>query len=92
MPLSAKRGYSTIAELYNTGIPFGYFSRDRFRESAFLTAYIDANMPGIQMQSQQISDPEWLNQIPELLSLPRAHRDQPNGAIQVAEFLHRQFP
>ncbi len=87
-----KAGYSTIAELYNTGIPFGYFSRDSFRESAFLTAYIDANMPGIEMQSKQIADPEWLTQIPDLLALPRAHRDQPNGASQVAQFLLQRFP
>jgi hypothetical protein len=87
-----KAGYSTIAELYNAGIPFGYFSRDNFRESAFLTAFIDANMPGIPMQSQQISDPGWLTQIPELLSLPRVHRGQPNGASQVAQFLLQRFP
>ncbi len=87
-----KAGYSTIAELYNSGIPFGYFSRDSFRESAFLTDFINANMPGIEMESKQISDSEWLAQIPELLSLPRARRDQSNGAIQVAEFLLQCLP
>ena len=87
-----KAGYSTIAELYNAGIPFGYFSRDSFRESAFLTAFIETNMPGIEMQSKHISDPEWLNQIPDLLTLSRAHREQPNGAVQVAQFLLQRFP
>lgn len=87
-----KAGYSTIAELYNAGIPFGYFSRDSFRESAFLTAFIEKNMPGIMMQSQNISDPAWLHQIPALLSLPRAHRNQSYGAIQVAEFLLQHLP
>lgn len=87
-----KAGYSTIAELYNAGIPFGYFSRNSFRESSFLTAFIDENMPGIEMQGQQISDTDWQNQIPELLSLPRAHRDQTNGAFQIAEFLLQHLP
>jgi hypothetical protein len=87
-----KAGYSTIAELYNSGIPFGYFSRDSFRESAFLTTFINANMPGIELNSKQITDPEWLAQIPELLSLPHAHRDQPNGAVQVAEYLLQNLP
>ena len=87
-----KAGYSTIAELYNAGIPFGYFSRDSFRESAFLTAFIDSNMPGIRMLSKQISDPAWLRQIPALLSLPHVHRSQSNGAVQVAGFLHKRLP
>ena len=86
-----KAGYSTIAELYNTGIPFGFFTRDSFRESSFLTAFIKTNMPGIEMQSKHISDPEWQNQIPELLSLPRVRRDQSNGAVQIAEFLIQRF-
>lgn len=86
-----KAGYSTISELYNTGTPFGYFSRDTFRESAHLTAFIDANMPSIHLHSKNISNYEWLKHIPDLLALPPVDRIKPNGAFQVAEFLMGEF-
>ncbi|MCD4673542.1 MAG: hypothetical protein K8R77_12835 [Anaerolineaceae bacterium] len=86
-----KAGYSTIAELYNAGLPFGYFARPSFRESAFLTAFIDTNMQSIEMQGKHITDHEWLHQIPALLSLPSTRRDLPNGANQVADFLYHEL-
>jgi hypothetical protein len=82
-----KAGYSTIAELFHAGLPFGYFSRAGFRESACLTEFIKMQMQGIQMQGEHISQTTWLNQLPHLLSLPRMERSQPNGAWQIADFL-----
>ena len=37
-----KTGYSTLAEVYQAGVPFGYVKRPHFRESEVLGAYMEA--------------------------------------------------
>jgi hypothetical protein len=84
-----KAGYSTLAEVFHAGVPFGYISRPAFRESAVLAAYIDQHMPSIAMPPEQFHTGGWLSRLPDLLALPRVRRSGPNGAEQAAGFIQR---
>lgn len=86
-----KAGYSTIAELFHAGRPFGYFTRPGFRESACLSDFIQTRMHGIQLAGSHISQPAWIDDLPALLDLPAIPREAPNGADQIADYLTRQF-
>lgn len=82
-----KVGYSTLAEVYHAGIPFGYFTRPGFRESAVLSAFIQQKMQGIEMQISEYGDGSWIGRLPALLRLPVCERSAVNGADRVAAFL-----
>ncbi len=82
-----KVGYSTVAEVYAAGIPFGYVPREDFRESPHLVAYIAQHMQGMAIAADAFDHGHWLARLSDLLSLPRIHRDGLNGADQVARFV-----
>ncbi len=83
----SKAGYSTIAEAYHAGIPFGYVSRDKFRESPILSAYIQHNMQGIEINGETFQRGDWLESVSELLDLGRKKPTGENGADQVAKYI-----
>ena len=82
-----KLGYSTLAEVYHAGCPFGYIARPHFRESEVLAAYIENNMSGVSITTTQFENGEWLSRLPNLLALPRLHHGEANGADQAAQFI-----
>jgi len=82
-----KVGYSTLAEIYHTGVPFGYIMRPNFRESEILAAYIENQMNGIAIKEAEFQDGGWVSHLPRLLALPDIKRNSPNGAEQIAGFL-----
>ena len=82
-----KVGYSTLAEVYHAGIPFGYISRTRFRESQILADYIERNMAGLAIKEEAFKNGSWVSRLEALLALPRIPRNGPNGAEQVARFI-----
>ncbi len=82
-----KVGYSTVAEVYRGGIPFGYIARQRFRESEALVAYINQHMNGLAISEAQFEDGSWLSLLPDLLAMPRLNYRGPNGADQAARFI-----
>jgi len=83
-----KVGYSTVAEVYEAGIPFGYIGRDDFRESRKLVSFIKKDMQGLPIKEREFRDGIWVRYLPALLSLPRIHRSVPRGADQAARFIH----
>ncbi len=83
----SKIGYSTLAEVYQSGTPLGYIPRPEFRESAALIPFIEAHMPSLSIANDDFESGKWLQSLPQLLALPRAQRTQPNGAHQIAEYL-----
>lgn len=87
--LIGKAGYSTLAEVFHAGVPFGYIARRAFRESAVLAAYIDRHMPSMAIPAEQFHTGDWLSRLPELLALPHVRRHGPNGAEQAARFIYR---
>ncbi len=82
-----KVGYSTLAEVYHAGAPFGYVSRTRFRESAVLEEFIAQHMPARPINEAQLRSGAWRQEVERLLSMPRQARPQINGAEQIAAFI-----
>jgi predicted glycosyltransferase len=83
----AKVGYSSLAEVYQSGMPLGYIPRPQFPESPVLVDYIRKNMPGLPITEDEFVAGDWLARLPDLLALPRANRANINGADEAAEFI-----
>lgn len=83
----AKAGYSTVAEVYYAGIPFGYILRPRFRESQTLADYIQRHMHGLAMAETEFYDGRWQSSVAELLTSPRIYQADTHGADQAAHFI-----
>jgi len=82
-----KTGYSTLAEVYHAGIPYGYLSRPRFRESPVLADFIQRRMHGIEIPLGSFHDGSWIELLPQLLDLPCISRQEPNGSLPAAAWL-----
>ncbi len=83
-----KVGYSTLAEVYHGGVPFGYIKRPHFQESEILAAYIQDHMIGIAIDEREFQEGTWVSHLPGLLAFSRIPRKGPNGAEQIAHFLY----
>jgi hypothetical protein len=82
-----KVGYSTLAETFHAGLPFGYVVREGFRESPVLTTFIDECMSGIRITLSQLEDGSWAETLTDLLEMKRSYGTGPNGADQAAAFI-----
>lgn len=83
-----KAGYSTIAETYYAGVPFGYIPRKGFRESKALESFIREEMPALTLDENDFYSGEWLSLLPRLLELPPVKRKGHLGAGQAARFIY----
>ena len=83
-----KAGYSTIAEVFFAGIPFGYVPRKGFRESAVLESFIRKEMHGASLDEEAFHEGAWLQKLPGLLDLAPIERKGPRGADQAARFIY----
>ena len=81
-----KPGYSTLAEVYHAGVPFGFVSRDNFRESAIMEAFIEKKMSGFAISEKSFREGVWLKRLYELLEIPRIERPG-SAAPQAAKFI-----
>ncbi|MBW2108621.1 MAG: hypothetical protein JRI36_08165 [Deltaproteobacteria bacterium] len=84
-----KLGYSTLAEAYHAGLPFGYVSRRRFRESEVLARFVERNMKGLAINEEDFLAGRWMPQVPHLLEFPRRHTPVPNGSKDVAGYISK---
>jgi len=84
----SKVGYSTLAESFHAGLPFGYIPRADFRESPFLSAFIRAHMTGVHLDEALFHTGRWTDRLYELLNFPAAAGKGPNGGDQAAAFIH----
>jgi len=82
-----KAGYSTIAEVYQAGVPFGYVPRSNFRETAKLVAFIEKEMKGLCISIEDFQVGKWLREISQLLDLHRTQRHDRNGSHQAAAII-----
>jgi len=82
-----KVGYSTLAEVYHAGVPFGYIIRPYFRESEILADYIRKQMNAIAIEETNFQNGNWLSHLPDLLTMSFISRGVPNGAEQIARFI-----
>jgi UDP-N-acetylglucosamine:LPS N-acetylglucosamine transferase len=83
-----KAGYSTIAEVYQSGLPFGYVPRSNFRETEKLVAFIEKEMEGVRINDTEFSSGKWLPKVFRLLNLPRIPRYDRNGSLQAAGLIN----
>lgn len=84
-----KLGYSTLAEIYHAGVPYGYIPRSTFKESEVLEAFVNNHMNGRVISESQFQEGSWLSYIHEIVTLPVIKRDCPNGATDVSQFIYR---
>ena len=82
-----KIGYSTLAEVFHAGVPFGYIPRSGFRESHKLVEFVKKEMSGFAIKDSEFSQGQWIPRAGSLVDLPKIQRDLPNGADQIADFL-----
>ena len=82
-----KVGYSTIAEIYQAGVPFGYSPRAHYREMKPLIDFVENHMSGLPITESEFQDGSFTDCIEELLQVPRAQSHRPNGADQIADFI-----
>jgi hypothetical protein len=81
-----KVGYSTIAEVYHAGVPFGYFSRLENPEMGPLLSFLAEKIQGIHFTDNDYQTSTWLDHLEVLLSMPHIDRSrEPNGADQCAD-------
>ncbi|UCD31096.1 MAG: hypothetical protein JSV38_09775 [Desulfobacterales bacterium] len=89
-----KAGYSTIAEVYHAGVPFGYVSRSNCRETDKLVAFIEKDIKGLSVGIEDFQAGKWLRKASQLLDFSRTQRHNSNGSHQVAamitDFLKRE--
>jgi UDP:flavonoid glycosyltransferase YjiC (YdhE family) len=84
-----KLGYSTLAEAWAAGVPFGHVGRPTFRESPALATFVTTRMPGLTLTAEEIAGEAWLERVPELLAMERAAGNRSNGASAAARTVHR---
>lgn len=84
-----KAGYSTIAEIYYAGVPFGYIPRPFFRETPVLERFVERHMTGRAIQAHELHDHRWRDRVVDLLRLSADKPSHPNGADQIADFVLR---
>jgi UDP:flavonoid glycosyltransferase YjiC (YdhE family) len=85
--LVGKAGYSTIAEAYQTGVPFGYIPRPGFPEMPGLVTFIEQRMPGQAIAPEEHDSGDWISRIDDLLALHRMAGSRPNGVDAAARYL-----
>jgi hypothetical protein len=82
-----KAGYSTIAEVYLAGVPFGYMLRENFPESAPLEAYIHRQLQSLPVPARLLRDGLAAETVDALLALPRLKRAVAQPSDRVAAFV-----
>ena len=89
--LIGKAGYSTIAEAFHTGVPFGYIARTQSPESPALERFITACISSRPISTDDYTTGRWMEMLPELLALPRGPPAGPNGADEVSRLLWERY-
>jgi hypothetical protein len=87
-----KVGYSTLAEVYQAGIPFAYISREWFRESRPLADFIDREMPSMPLTEEEFHHQDLSVMLTRLCRLSRQGTKKESGASVVADFLLGVLP
>ncbi len=82
-----KAGYSTIAEAYHAGVPYGFVIRQGWRESGPLAEFIQGRMPALEISAEQFETGDLGAAISALLSLPTRWRSEPDGSGQAADYI-----
>jgi hypothetical protein len=79
-----KVGYSTLAEAFHAGRPFGYLLRSDFPETPVLADFLRENIPGIEIPMPEFQSGTWTSRLPALLDLAGKAKPAVNGAKLIA--------
>ena len=82
-----KAGYSTLAEAYQAGVAYIYTARASFRETDSLTAFIQKELGGFEIQAEEFLGGSWIPGLVEILKRPRRKVERVNGAEEVGRFV-----
>jgi uncharacterized protein (TIGR00661 family) len=82
-----KAGYSTIAEVYHAGVPFGYIPCPNNPEAEKLVAFVAKKISGFEIQESEFQKGNWIRRLQDLLNMPRVKPNALNGADQIAGFI-----
>jgi hypothetical protein len=82
-----KLGYSTVAEVYQTGTAFAFLRRRQFPESPILERFVGAHVPSETLPEDFLGHPEASSRLEELLTRPKPTGVRPNGAAQAADLI-----
>ena len=82
-----KLGYSTVAEAYHAGVPFGYIPRGGFRESPVMAAFVGAHLPSLEIPADVFTTGAWGAHVAALLAEAPRPPGGPNGADTAAEYI-----
>ncbi|MFH1981023.1 MAG: hypothetical protein ABIL58_04205 [Pseudomonadota bacterium] len=86
-----KAGYSTMAEIYRYGVPFGFVSRPHFREAPIMEAFITAELGGRLISEEMFQGGNWRRLMADLVEMPPRTAAAENGADTIARFLVSRF-
>ncbi len=82
-----KLGYSTLAEVHGSGVPFGYISRRNYPEMPGLTAFVERHVAGLELHDADLGagvEPDFIDR---LLALSRRPPAPVNGADEIAAYM-----
>ena len=82
-----KLGYSTVAEIYQTGNAFAFLRRPRFPESPILERFVTAHLPSEALPEDWLENPALPSLLEDLLARPRPTGVRPNGAGTTADLI-----
>lgn len=85
-----KLGYSTLAEAFYTGTPYGFIPRPHFRETIPLSQFVIAEMGGVEIPIDTFWSDSLQENIEQLLKKDKK-RAGVNGAEQVSDFILQLF-
>jgi hypothetical protein len=78
-----KLGYSTLAECWGSGVPFGYVPRPTFAESPVLARALEEVGAGVAVDATLLTAPSWA-WLETVLALPRRQAGRPLGNASAA--------
>lgn len=82
-----KLGYSTLAECFNCGVPYGFIPRPTFREYGSLAGYIKDHNAGLEIPLDVFLNQDWRLNLSNLLDLPRSMARRQSGALPIAQWI-----
>lgn len=82
-----KLGYSTLAEVYHAGVPFGYVPRPNFRESGPMVEFIQREMGAMMIKEAGFLEGIWVAKLNTLFGFARQRPDGCNGADAAGRFI-----
>ena len=86
-----KLGYSTIAEVYQAGLPFAYIPRKTFPETPPMAKFARRTMGALELNYADFSSGNWGDLPEQLLQTPKIQRYGNNGADEIADLLLERY-